>query len=523
MTYQQVQDWTIDLLADAAGDTGPTGPTGPAGEAGGPTGPTGLGIINAYVDVGGALTINYSNGNIGIAGFVVGPTGPTGPPNGPTGDTGPTGYTGYTGDTGPTGLGIAQASVGDSGNLIIIYDNGIFNNAGYVIGPTGPTGYTGPTGPTGYTGYTGYTGDTGPTGNGIVSSSISETGDLLITYTDTTVVNVGHVVGPTGYTGYTGDTGPTGYTGYTGYTGDTGPTGPTGPTGTNGTNGQSSSYFNYQADNGATPSTGHISWSNFPLQLNSTYIRVSHINQNGDDIDIFLNLVQQGSTLIIQDANVSANYQTWLVSGTPIPNTGSGYVQYPITLTSSGGSTNFANNHQIILATFTSGPIGPTGPTGYTGPTGSSAKSSMVWTWEGRDFGGTTSNVTTAWTNVYQTIWTMQATIPDDWTARNNVHVTLFMWNSFTSVTPLTTPQTLQYYTYSINGAPPLAFAGTSATRPYGSLGANQYFPIIGNIPLPLAPRDTIVFTFWGRLATLLTATMTNPTEKATGAITTGY
>jgi len=158
-----------------------------------------------------------------------------------------------------------------------------------------------------------------------------------------------------------------------GATGPTGPTGSTGPTGAAGANGSSSSYYNYRADNGATPSTGHISWSNFATQIASTYIRVSHIDQNGDDIDIFLNLVQQGNQLIIQDANLSDNYQTWLVSGTPIPNTGSGYVQYPITLVGSGGSPNFANNHPIILAVIASatpGPTGPTGPTGATGATG---------------------------------------------------------------------------------------------------------------------------------------------------------
>jgi hypothetical protein len=81
--------------------------------------------------------------------------------------------------------------------------------------------------------------------------------------------------------------------------------------------------------------------------------------------------------LIIQDANVSANFQKWLVSGTPIPNTGSGYVQYPVTLVTSGGSSNFANNHEIILALVTTGPEGPTGSTGPTGPVASDA---LEWT-----------------------------------------------------------------------------------------------------------------------------------------------
>ena len=128
-------------------------------------------------------------------------------------------------------------------------------------------------------------------------------------------------------------------------------------TGTPGAPGGSTSYFPYQADNGTTPATGHITWQNFATQISSTYIRVNHIDQDGVDIDIFLNLIIQGTTLILQDANVSANYQRWIVSGTPTYNTGSGYAQYPITLSASGGTTNFANNHQIILAVVQAVPV----------------------------------------------------------------------------------------------------------------------------------------------------------------------
>jgi len=53
---------------------------------------------------------------------------------------GPPGMPGPTGATGATGLGISSAAVGESGNLIIIYENGNFTNAGYVVGPTGPPG-----------------------------------------------------------------------------------------------------------------------------------------------------------------------------------------------------------------------------------------------------------------------------------------------------------------------------------------------------------------------------------------------
>jgi len=48
------------------------------------------------------------------------------------------------------------------------------------------------------------------------------------------------------------------------------------------------------------------------------------------------------------------------------------YVEVPVTLiTSAGtGTTNFANNHPLIVAIISTGIVGPTGPIGATGPTG---------------------------------------------------------------------------------------------------------------------------------------------------------
>ena len=293
------------------------------------TSPTSF-ILYSYSD--GVFSWVATNANGSGGGGSQGPTGATGP-TGPTGSNGPTGYTGYTGPTG------ADSTV------------------------PGPTGYTGADGPTGYTGTVYNPVGLWISGNYYPQDTIVVSPVDYNTYVSIRTTSFILIPPPTNTSDWVlflegGSTGPTGADG------PTGPTGADGPTGTAGQNGQSSSYFNYRADNGATPSTGHISWSNFPLQIQSTYIRVNHVNQNGDDIDIFLNLVQQGNTLIIQDANDSANYQTWLVSGTPTPNTGSGYVQYPVTLITSGGTTNFANNHQIILATIIPGPAGPTGPTG---------------------------------------------------------------------------------------------------------------------------------------------------------------
>jgi len=143
--------------------------------------------------------------------------------------------------------------------------------------------------------------------------------------------------------------------------GSSGATGPTGPIG------QSASYFNYQAQTPpAVPGSGHITWQ-ATTQTASTYIRVNNINFDGVNISLFLTSIQVGSVLVIQDQTIATNFQRWSVSATPtIVAT---YVEYPVSLVSSGGA-NFANNNRIILETNTSSPAGPTGATGRTGPTG---------------------------------------------------------------------------------------------------------------------------------------------------------
>jgi collagen type VII alpha len=205
----------------------------------------------------------------------------------------------------------------------------------YAAGATGPTGPVGATGPTGPTGQTGPTGNVGVTGN----------------------------VGPTGATGPTGaaSTVP-------------GPTGATGPTGPTGADGQSSTYYDYIAKTTATsgsPADTFILWNN-ATQTSATQINIDHINADGVDVDIFLDLLSLGDIVIIQDRTNSANYQKWQVSSaiTVIAND---YVEVPVTLlTSAGtGTTGFANNAALIVAIVSAGVIGPTGPIGATGPTGS--------------------------------------------------------------------------------------------------------------------------------------------------------
>lgn len=190
--------------------------------------------------------------------------------------------------------------------------------------------------------------------------------------------------GPTGPSGATGATGPQGEIGLTGPQGEIGATGPqgiqgvTGATGPQGNDGISVSYYKYNAHvntQTAPPTTKEIRWNN-ATQINSTQLYISHLTRDNVDIDVFLSLISDNDSLIIQDENNSNNYQRWEVNGTPtiIPND---YVSVPVTYV--GGGYTFSNGHDIILVPLSiglqgpqgiQGPIGATGPTGATGSQG---------------------------------------------------------------------------------------------------------------------------------------------------------
>ena len=123
-------------------------------------------------------------------------------------------------------------------------------------------------------------------------------------------------------------------------------------------------------EDGYVAPTGYIIWNN-PTQISATALSVSHIDELGDDVDIFLELISAGDKLIIQDRNNSDSYQQWLVNG-PLNTTPNTYVEIPVSLvTATGlGYTNFPNGHEVILAISSIGATGPQGPQGDQGPTG---------------------------------------------------------------------------------------------------------------------------------------------------------
>ena len=132
----------------------------------------------------------------------------------PVANAGATGATGATGPQGPAGLSIASATVSLQGKLLITLSNSTVVDAGNVAG--------------------------------VSSATVNLNGDLVLTKQDGTTINAGSVIGPQGETGDTGATGPQGATGATGPAGakgdtgetgakgDTGEAGPTGATGATG-------------------------------------------------------------------------------------------------------------------------------------------------------------------------------------------------------------------------------------------------------------------------------------------------
>jgi len=170
--------------------------------------------------------------------------------------------------------------------------------------------------------------------------------------------------------------------------GPEGPTGPAGPTGPTGPVGNSTSLFLFQAnanDVSGYPGDGYILWDT-ATQISATEINVSHITDNGIDVDIFLAFLATGQRIIVQDQSESADYQRFEITGAPVSynyGTPTAYWTIPVTLEISGGTgtTGFPDGRPLFLALISGvpGPTGPTGPAGGpTGPTGATGAASTV-------------------------------------------------------------------------------------------------------------------------------------------------
>ena len=145
-----------------------------------------------------------------------------------------------------------------------------------------------------------------------------------------------------------------------------GPQGVQGSQGYQGSSGFSSSFYRYNAKttaNSGNPGSTYVLWSN-ATQTSSSQINISHLSSDNIDVDVFLALLETGSTLIIQDAVNSNNYQKWEVSSA-ITVFSNSYVEIPVTHVE--GTYSFTNEQDIIVAIFNPGPQGPQGAQGAAG------------------------------------------------------------------------------------------------------------------------------------------------------------
>lgn len=102
------------------------------------------------------------------------------------------------------------------------------------------------------------------------------------------------------------------------------------------------------------PGDGYMLWDN-ATQILATNLLVAHLTSDDLDVDILLSNIAIGATILLQDSDDSLNFQKWTVSGASTntnPGTATSYWTFPVTLVSSGGTgtTNFANNHQLVMA-----------------------------------------------------------------------------------------------------------------------------------------------------------------------------
>ena len=345
--------WDGSAWFDAGQIVGPQGFSGFSGYSGwsGESGYSGFSGISGYSGSG----VSGWSGDSGISGY-----------SGWSGESGFSGISGWSGESGFSGI---SGWSGDSGI------SGWSGESGYSgFSGSGVSGWSGESGYSGYSGISGWSGEVGTSGFSGESGFSGFSG--ISGYSGS---------GVSGYSGYSGAVGTSGYSGISGYSGSgiSGFSGFSGTSGYSGAIGQSSSLFLYDAEAVQTsgqPANGFLLW-NTATQSNATQINISHLTNNGDDIDIFLALLQPTQKFTIQDQNVSSNYQSWLITGTPTninPNTSNSYWTVPVSLISSGGTgtTDFADNHPLFLA-ITAGVSGTSGYSGYSGFSGISGWSGI--------------------------------------------------------------------------------------------------------------------------------------------------
>ena len=208
----------VDGITPHIGDNGnwfigETDTNKPSQGANGVNGKDGVGVTKSEVNTSGELVITYSDGHSANLGKVVGKDGLDGTngqnglsayeiaknggfigsekdwleslkgADGAKGEKGEQGEQGIPGEQGQDGIGIASSEINKNGELVITYSNNTVDNLGVVVGADGKDGTNGTNG------------IDGKDGIGITDAEINTSGELILTYSDGTSVNLGKVVG----------------------------------------------------------------------------------------------------------------------------------------------------------------------------------------------------------------------------------------------------------------------------------------------------------------------------------------
>lgn len=160
---------------------------------------------------------------------------------------------------------------------------------------------------------------------------------------------------------------------------NTGPPGPQGPPGIQGVQGvqgekgetgASSSVAFYKADAQSTgqsdPGTAFIRWNNATQNL-ATSLYFDILTEDGFDVTLIFKLSNPNDIFIIQDRDLSQNFQTWRMTGSVInyPD----WFEIPVEFVGIEGA-EFNHNTRLAVLIQHQGQVGPPGPQGPQGESG---------------------------------------------------------------------------------------------------------------------------------------------------------
>ena len=234
-------------IKGAKGDQGVQGEKGEKGDAGlggadgkdGTNGVDGIGVTSSEINALGELVITYSDGNTVNLGKVVGNDGAKGDQGiqgekgdkgdqgvqgekadkgdqGVQGEKGDAGINGKDGTNGTDGVGVASSEINALGELVITYSDGNTVNLGKVVGNDGAQGAQGEKGEKGDKGDQGVQGEKGDAGIngtngadgvGITDVTINADNELVLTFSNGNIINLGNIKGSKGDKGDKGDSG----------------------------------------------------------------------------------------------------------------------------------------------------------------------------------------------------------------------------------------------------------------------------------------------------------------------------